>query len=251
MYRAQLRFLTPLLAVVLPVALAAQQRTAVQWADSIRSAIDHSFIRGNEQGVKEALALADRALVLFPDDAMLLHYRGYAGYRLWTLSANRGDTHAVEAAIAAFERSSAMKSIPETSALLARSLGALIAADPARGIELGMRSGQLMGTALSDGPANPRVWLLSGISAMFTPPGYGGGIRPAEERMRRAIELFGKDRPAAPMPVWGHAEAYAWLGQMLQQQGKTAEARTAYNKALELEKDFSWVKNVLLPALSQ
>jgi tetratricopeptide (TPR) repeat protein len=165
------------------------------------------------------------------------------------LIAHRGDTQTVEAAINALERSSAKKSIPETAALLARSLGALIAADPARGMELGMRTRELMGAALDEGPANPRVWLLSGISAMFTPPEYGGGIGPAEERMRRAIELFAKDRPVAPLPAWGHAEAYAWLGQMLQQQDNIAQARTAYNKALELEKDFSWVKTVLLPAL--
>src|SRR5262245_48606607 len=103
MYRARLRFLIVLLAVVLPGALCAQQRTAVQWADSIRSAIDHSVIRAHEQGLKEALALAERALTVFPDDAMLLHYRGYAGYRLWTLPAHRGDTPTVEAAINAFE----------------------------------------------------------------------------------------------------------------------------------------------------
>ncbi len=250
MYRARLRFLTPLLAVVLPVTLCAQQRTAVQWADSIRSAIDHSALRGNEQGLKEALALAERALVLFPGDAILLHYRGYAGYRLWSVPANRGDTPTLEAAINAFERSRAKKSIPETAALLARSLGALIASDPARGMELGMRSRELMDAALEEGPANPRVWLLSGISALFTPPEYGGGSGLAEERMRRALELFDTDRPAAaPLPTWGHAEAYAWLGQILQQQGNTAAARTAYNKALELEKDFSWVMSVLLPAL--
>jgi len=94
------------------------------------------------------------------------------------------------------------------------------------------------------------VWLISGISAMFTPKTFGGGAERAERDLRKAIALFETDRPVAPAPSWGRADAWIWLGQALQKEEKIDDARAAYQKALEIQPGNQWVQRVLLPSLS-
>ncbi|HEY0528368.1 MAG TPA: tetratricopeptide repeat protein, partial [Gemmatimonadaceae bacterium] len=99
--------------------------------------------------------------------------------------------------------------------------------------------------------SNPRVWLLRGIQSIYTPEQYGGGLTNAESQLNRAISLFAADNPVAPSPSWGRAEAYVWLGQVLQKQNRKTEARAAYQQALALQKDYPWVKYSLLPSLDK
>jgi tetratricopeptide (TPR) repeat protein len=106
-----------------------------------------------------------------------------------------------------------------------------------------------MTAATTLGPSNPRVWLLKGIQAIYTPAQYGGGLAIAEEQLKRSIQLFVTDAPTPPDPSWGKAEAYVWLGQALQKQNRPAEARTAYQQALALQPDYPWVTYSLLPSL--
>ena len=71
----------------------------------------------------------------------------------------------------------------------------------------------------------------------------------ALEHFLAAIELFADDAPEAPLPAWGHAEAYAWLGQTHAALGQVGEARAAFERALEVEPGYGWVQEVLLPGL--
>jgi tetratricopeptide (TPR) repeat protein len=114
---------------------------------------------------------------------------------------------------------------------------------------LGPKSSGLLDRAKEMEPKNPRVWLVSGMSATFTPKMFGGGTDKAEQDLRKAIALFETDRPVAPAPSWGRVDAWIWLGQTLQKEEKTDDARAAYQKALELQPDNQWVQRVLLPSL--
>jgi tetratricopeptide (TPR) repeat protein len=113
---------------------------------------------------------------------------------------------------------------------------------------LGPQSGQAMSDAVALGPENPRVWLIRGQGALFTPEQFGGGVKNAEAYLKKAELLFATDHPIAPAPSWGRAELYAWLGQVYQKQNRPADAVLAYNKALEIDPSFRWVKYVLLPS---
>jgi tetratricopeptide (TPR) repeat protein len=125
----------------------------------------------------------------------------------------------------------------------------MIGGDQTLGPTLGPLIPQEMNAAVAMAPGNPRVWLLRGIQAFYTPVEYGGGLPVAESQLSRAIELFATDNPVPPAPSWGKAEAYVWLGQVLQKQNRIAEARTAYNKALAIQRDYPWVTYSLLPSL--
>jgi tetratricopeptide (TPR) repeat protein len=53
------------------------------------------------------------------------------------------------------------------------------------------------------------------------------------------------------MPSWGHAEAYAWIGLAHMEAERYDDARSAFQTALDLDSDFGWVQEVLLPRLNE
>jgi tetratricopeptide (TPR) repeat protein len=243
------------LLAVLPMAVVAQTPADVtRWADSARIAIEVATSAGDLNGLTSARRFVERALVAKPDDGWLLHYQGYALFREATLRENR-DRQDVkelwERADSILERSSMILKLPETHALRSSVMGQLIGSNPLKGMTLGPRSGAQMDEAVGLAPRNPRVHLMRGIGAIYTPSMFGGGLDKAEEHLRKAIALFPLDAPRPPAPAWGHAEAYAWLGQVLAKQDKMVDARAAYRKAVELDPDFEWVKTTLVPALDR
>src|SRR5262245_20394481 len=215
------------LLVVLPACAMAQ--TAAQWADSARKAIDVAYLNGEPDQLVQARALVERALVRFPGDAWLLHYRGYALYREATLRMGKEKRDDVvdllESAQSSLEESSQKLELAETYALVSSVIGQQIGSNPLKGMTLGPRSGSAMDRAVNKGPQNPRVWLLKGIGELYTPGMFGGGADKAEESIRKAIPLFDRDRPQAPAPAWGKDEAWLWLGRTLEERGRWEEAR--------------------------
>ena len=227
-----------------------------KWADSARVEIETANALGDLHRLREAGALVERALTAFPDDPLLLHYLGYARYREATLM--QGKKHddkeyrpLLEIADSLLERSAKKLPLPETHALRSSVLGQMIGSNPLRGMTLGPRSGNAMDRALELGPNNPRVWLMRGIGAIFTPSMFGGGLDRAEEYLSKALALFPNDKPAPPLPAWGYAEAYIWMGQVHKRRDRIDDARQAYDKALELQPDNGWVRHVLLPGLDR
>jgi tetratricopeptide (TPR) repeat protein len=247
---------TIFIAPLTPALTSAQLSPRDRWADTARVTIEAAQSRGDIERLRGARALVERALTAFAGDPLLQHYYAYALYREATLlMGKRHDDQEyrplLEQADSLLEQSASKLQLPETYALRSSVLGQLIGSNPLRGMTLGPRSSSAMDRAIELGPRNPRVWMLRGVGAMFTPAMFGGGVEKAEEYLRKAIAFFADDRPAVPLPAWGHAEAYAWLGQALHKQKRIDDARAAYAKALELQPDNGWVRNVLLPALDR
>jgi tetratricopeptide (TPR) repeat protein len=242
----------PLLVVQTLAAQTGGLTGASKWADSASREIEAASDAGDINRLKAARTLLDRALVAFPNDALLLHYKGYELHR--EASLQEGLNHQDEVgplldeAQAVLERSLEIKPMAETNALLSSVIGRQIALHPWKAMILGPQSGSAMTNAVALGPNNPRVWLLRGIGAMFTPKAFGGGLDNSESYLKNAAQLFANDHPAAPAPAWGRAEVYAWLGQVYQKQNRNAEAIAAYNRALEIDPGFHWVKYALLPS---
>ena len=227
-----------------------------KWADSARREIEAGSASGSMERLQAARAMIERALTAFPNDPLLLHYQGYELYREATLMQGmkrpEKEVRAVlEAADAALERSAKKLDLPETHALRSSVIGQQIGSNPLKGMTLGPKSSSAMDRAVELGPNNPRVWLMRGISAMFTPGMFGGGDDKADEFLTKAVSLFASDKPIAPAPAWGHADAWLWIGQLRQKQGRIADARKAYTTALELQPDNQWIRTVLLPGLER
>lgn len=236
---------------LLPRGLAAQALDPGELAERLRTGLEEAQIAGDADALGQMMTLSRRAVTAFPEDAMLNHYAGYSLYRLAgrTMETDTDASHGLlEEAESFLERSVEIEPIADSYALLASAIGMRIDG-PISAMSLGMRSGAAMSRAKELGPDNPRVRLLEGISAFHTPGMFGGGHDAALEHFLAAIELFAEDAPQPPLPAWGHAEVYAWLGQTHAAMGQVEEARTAYERALEMEPGYFWVREVLLPRL--
>jgi hypothetical protein len=228
---------------------------AARWADSARVTIERAVLANDSTALVGAGAMIDKALTAFPNDPLLLHYRAYALYRESVGGDDDGklsDAHQVrlKRAIDLLERSAAARPLPETQALLASCLGTLAGTGMTNGMRYGPAASSAGERARTLGPSNPRVLLLAGISAWFTPSMWGGGKDKGYALLQSAVAAFAKDQPVRPLPAWGQAEAYAWLGQMEKDRGNAGAARAAYDRALAIAPDYAWVRDVLRPALA-
>jgi len=140
----------------------------------------------------------------------------------------------------------------EAHALQSSLYGMKIALSPWKGMILGPRSFDAMNRARKTDPENPRVLLLSGISALETPPMFGGSAEEALELLIKCVDRFETYQSVSEVyPQWGRYEAYAWLGQTAVEFDDYDAAKSYYEKALEINPDGGWVRHRLLPALEK
>ena len=212
-------------------------------AERIQAMAIEAASTGDDEGLRQSVALAERALALHPEEALLYHYQGYALYRL---AGKHGCDEArepgcvmalLERAEESLEASNLHGPRAETYALLASVAGLMIGENDALAPSLGHRIDDLQSKALSLDAENPRVWLLRGIGNYFTPEAYGGGIAPARAALERSAAAFQTDAPPTPEPRWGRADVHVWLGQVHQAAGDMALAREEYEKAGRLHQE--------------
>jgi tetratricopeptide (TPR) repeat protein len=139
----------------------------------------------------------------------------------------------------------------EAHALLASVYGSQIGTSAWKGMTLGPKASAAIDAALKTAPDNPRVVLQAGISASYAPKAFGGGIEKAEKSFRRAEQLFAAEPLNQPWPSWGKLDVLAWMGQVLAAKGDREGARRYYERALQIQPDYAWVRRVLLPALDK
>jgi len=187
------------------------QPKAAKFVDSARVEIEKAFAASDTARLARAVVLLERALVVFPADPYLLHYRGYAAYRQVINRLNAGQVNTIGPIIARgladLNKSAAKLPWPETIMLQSSFTAFQIAADPSRGRDLGMQIGMLTQQASMMAPNNPRVLLMQAYGAQNTPPEYGGGPAAALAFVNKAVAAFEKDHPAELAPNWGREEA--------------------------------------------
>jgi tetratricopeptide (TPR) repeat protein len=243
---------------VAPAAAPAQQLTGTaKWADSASREIEAANAAGDLNRLTGAAAMVDRVLTVTPNDPLLLYYRAFALYRSATLYTGQKKNDEAKRVLEEADRllDQATTKTPTADALALHSsvmgLQIGLSSNPLAGMTMGPKSGSLLDRAKELEPKNPRAWLISGMSAMFTPKMFGGGTDKAEQDLRKAVTLFETDQATTPNPTWGRADAYIWLGQALQKEEKPADAKAAYQKALEIQPGNQWVLRVLLPSLDK
>ena len=117
---------------------------------------------------------------------------------------------------------------------------------PMKGMTLGSQSGIHIGKAISLDTLNAAAWRQHANSKYFTPKMFGGDIQEAIKSYEHAIDLFEKENNTTD---WIYLDAMAWLGIAYEKTDQIEKAREVYEKALEIEPGFTWIKNQLLPDL--
>ncbi len=141
---------------------------------------------------------------------------------------------------------------PEALAMRSGCLGRKSGLKPITAMITGPQSGMAISKALELEPNNPRVLMTRGISLHNTPAMWGGDREEAMHVLEEAIRQFELENVEDPvLPSWGHEEAWTWLGIGRLDSGDTEGARNAWEHALEINPDFSWVRDVLLPGITE
>jgi len=82
----------------------------------------------------------------------------------------------------------------------------------ARGMKYGMESAKLLESAKAMNPENPRIYLLQGQSAFYTPEAFGGGKAKAKPIFEQALAKYAAFKPSDELaPNWGSEEATRML----------------------------------------
>jgi tetratricopeptide (TPR) repeat protein len=137
--------------------------------------------------------------------------------------------------------------LAEAHALLSSCYGMQISFSPMSGIWRGPKSGSEMAKAKSLSPENPRVALLGAIGTYNTPAMFGGGKEKGFEALKESAELFSRWKCIDSLqPDWGNEQVYAWIGLAHLDRNETILARKAFEKALEINPEYGWVKYVLI-----
>jgi tetratricopeptide (TPR) repeat protein len=182
------------------------------------------------------------------------YYLGYVAYRRAVVLQQVDKERAVvylDTAVSRLEEAIARdNTFAEAHALLSSCYGLKISFSPIKGIILGPQSSSELKKAKELAPMNPRVALVSGISAYNTPALFGGGKERGLEEMKRGAELFDRWKMVDSLqPDWGKDEVWAWIGMAHMDRKETIQAKRAFDRALEINPDNGWVKHVLLPKL--
>ena len=138
----------------------------------------------------------------------------------------------------------------EVLSLLASSYGEQIVVNNHSAKILAPRALLIMSKAIDVDPENPRVQLLAGKLSLTLPENFGGDKEKSLIHLKRSVELFESNQDSYDDIDWGYIYSLAWLGKNYVELNDFSTAIDIYNKALEVEPDFVWIKNILLPEAS-
>ena len=139
----------------------------------------------------------------------------------------------------------------EAISLLGTVYGIQVAMNPSLGPSKGAQNVTLTSEAMEISPDNPRVLLQKGISKFNTPEFFGGSKDEALNCLKKSISIFESTEKSVSKINWGYLDALAWLGRTYSKLNDYEQAISTYKKVLQIEPEFSWVKNSLLPGVEE
>jgi tetratricopeptide (TPR) repeat protein len=232
-----------------------QSRTAAAEIMEAKSFIQQGSNKASKEKFEQAYNILTRFTSQGDHQALAEYYLGYIDYQM-AVAVYRMDKEkapaSLDSAVMHLEKALQINdNNAEAHALLASCYGMQIAFSPLSGIWLGPKSGSEMGKARELSKENPRVALLGAIGTYNTPSMFGGGKEKGFEAMKRAAELFDRWKTADSLqPDWGKEQVYAWIGLAYLDRKETILARKAFEKALDINPDYGWVKYVLMPKVT-
>ena len=231
--------------------LAAAPASQAEAERALQQAVNHARL----DEVLAARASFQTLANLEPRSAVLFYWIGLADWRAVALMTNSKEPapndvarRQCDAGLAAVKR--ALTLDPQSADALALEAGLLGLStrfhSTADLMTLGPKIEADLDRARAIAPNNPRVHLFDGIDTLHKPAFVGGGAKPAQAKLARAVECFAAQDSTASGPRWGADDAYAWAGRAALAVADTSGARRCYTRALELNPDNLWVRVVLM-----
>lgn len=126
--------------------------------------------------------------------------------------------------------------------------GYKIGLNPLRAPFWGPKSLDCAQTAVRLDPNNYFGYVQLGNAEFYMPAAFGGSKKVALDYFLKAEKLIEADRESLK-ENWNYLSLLAMIGQALTETGNYDKAKAAYDKALNLEPGFLYVKNELYPQL--
>jgi len=143
--------------------------------------------------------------------------------------------NAAEAGIDAAKKAVALKGdSAEYHRLLGTLCGQAISANVLQGMKYGRCAQDEVNKAVQLDPKASVNYLARGVGNYYLPQSFGGGLDLAVKDFQKAAELDPQS-----------SEAQLWLGLALRKQNKNADARKAFQKAIDLNPARVWAKQQL------
>lgn len=226
---------------VLGVARAADL-SDTQWLD-VESRIQYGYYTEDTRALEQVEAGLETDT---SGAALRQYYLGLAGFRLAQLDqAHRADRAKVAAERCVSSLDTATEdaaNAPEALALQATCYRLLAKLKPVSSPYLSLRAGNALHRALALAPRNPRVLLLESLADYDL---HREG-RVVVRELQTSVAAFEREREGVERPPsWGAAEAYAFLGRSLLEQGDAIGARGALEHALLLVPDFAYAHRLM------
>jgi tetratricopeptide (TPR) repeat protein len=216
-----------------------------------------AMIINNKDLLVKADSIFKNILKFDSSNTAALYGSTYVEYRLLEMSLQKGNEdlfsqyyqHSIDNAKKLISMD---KYSSEGKSLLAGIYMMKIASSPLTAVTLSQEINQLLDDAEIDNPQNPMPFIIRGEMRYSTPKAFGGSYEDAAKSFNKAIAICEQNPESGLVDKsWANLESLAWLGRSLVQLENYDAAKFAYQKALNLQPDFGWVKYVLLPEVEK
>lgn len=202
---------------------------------ALQNARDQQDRAALEKVVDQDFVAAQKA----PKDAALQYQAALASSYLAEVALELRDKklaeQAAERGVKAAEQAVALQpNVAEYYRVLGTLCGQVVPANVLMGLSYGKRAKDAIDKAIALDSKSAEAYLARGIGNYYLPAALGGGLDLAVADLHKSIALDPKN-----------ADAYLWLGLALRKQNKTADARQAFTKSVELDPHRVWAKEQL------
>lgn len=111
-----------------------------------------------------------------------------------------------------------------------------------KGMIYGSKSEKAFKKAKEIDSLNPRAHYLEGISFLYKPKQFGGGVEKAIKNFKKAISIFEKRKEEKEIINWGFLECLMFLGISYEKIDSLEKAENIYKKVLVIDPDYGWAK---------
>ena len=243
-----------ILTLLLIVPLAGLTEEINKMVKEAKKITEDSYFTFQKGDFLKASGICERVLSQDKNNPHALYYLGYSQYRLLNIAMVANNKKELEELLdKAVKNANNLAEYEnyksEANVLLAGIHMMELTLNPNEAMTLSQVIHGYLDKALAEDENNPRAYLIRGTMIFNTPEAFGGGAKNAVNLLQNSINLFEKEKDKNLMPSWGKLEAMAWLGRAYQANKEYGKAKEIFQKTLEEEPNFSWVKYNLLPSL--
>ena len=255
--KTSLRIIAAILFLLTSIILLAQQESVNSLIEKGRVLSKEAYFQYNTNQMIEAHSVFEKAYNLDKSNILPLYYETLVDYKILEMSMRQGGDSLFnkyyENALNNADTLGANKDFSADGKILAAAIYMMkIATSPMSAVALSPKIHSLLDQAQSTNADKPYSYVIRGMMFFNTPKMFGGSFEDALKNFNRAAKLFENDENEnTTNPDWGYAETLGWIGRTQEELKNKDAARFAYQKALEVEPDYGWVKYLLLPNLEK